>query len=208
MSTQHFAKLEIYKGPMRSGKSTKILDEAVKSAKVGLSTLFINSKKDNRNSESIFSTHNPVLKNKMEKELDDNLKMISESSLMSVIHDNRIDDYKCIVIDECQFFDDLEEFVLLALQKYQKRIIVGGLDGDSDQNNFGQLHKIEPWAHKSEKLHGYCQKCAENGLMVEAPYTFLSSKKDNVILVGNSIYQTLCLGCLLDARKKKTDSEV
>ena len=39
-------------------------------------------------------------------------------------------DAKLIVVEEGQFFDDLYEFVLKAVERDGKHVVVGGLDGD------------------------------------------------------------------------------
>ena len=110
--------------------------------------------------------------------------------------------YDTIAIDEAQFFPDLFEHVILYVNKYKKRVLVAGLDGDSDQRNFGEIYKLIPWADKIEKICGFCQVCSEKNprLMVEAPFTYLKLKKENVILIGSDIYQTLCRECLIHSQ--------
>ncbi len=203
MSIRHYTSLTLLMGPMRSNKSSRLLDEAVKSAKAGFITLFVNSKLDTRNPESTYSTHNPLLRNKMFEEL--NLEMRQCEKLADITD---ISNYDTIIIDEGQFFTDLYDSVLHFVNKLQKRVIVGGLDGDCCQRNFGDMHKLIPWADNVQKFCAFCQVCAKKKLMIDAPFTYrkeVHGANGTQIVVGDSIYLSLCRKCLLHHQQIEID---
>ena len=80
---------------------------------------------------------------------------------MSQIGTKHYNDTNTIFIDEAQFFSDLYEFVKLSVETYQKNVIVIGLDGDSDRNNFGQIHLILPICDDIVKLKALCSVCKD-----------------------------------------------
>jgi thymidine kinase len=53
--------LEIIKGPMFSGKTTRLLDLYKKYKFCGINTLVINYSKDNRYSDSMLSSHDKIM---------------------------------------------------------------------------------------------------------------------------------------------------
>ena len=52
-----------------------------------------------------------------------------------------------------QFFTDYI-FVVSAVEKHNKNVIVVGLDGDSNRNNFGYIHKLIPICDSIKKKKG------------------------------------------------------
>ena len=56
---------------------------------------------------------------------------------LHTIYKNTYKESQYIIIDEGQFFTGLHEFVVSAVEKHNKNVIVVGLDGDSNRNNFG-----------------------------------------------------------------------
>ena len=53
-------------------------------------------------------------------------------------------DCDVIVIEEGQFFNNLYDFTLEAAEKDNKIIIIAGLDGDSNREEFGDIIKLIP----------------------------------------------------------------
>jgi thymidine kinase len=64
-----------------------------------------------------------------------------------------------IFIEEGQFFTDLYEFVKEAVETFHKEVIVIGLDGDSERNNFGEIYRLYPFADDITKLKALCVSC-------------------------------------------------
>jgi len=97
---------------------------------------------------------------------------------------------KVIIIEEGQFFEDLYEFVLMAVEKDGKHVVVGGLDGDCFRKPFGQILQLIPIADRVTKLHSLCKVCADGTIGL---FTFRTTKSKEVVEVGGAeAYMPLC----------------
>ena len=66
-----------------------------------------------------------------------------------------------IIVDEGQFFEDLYDFVTTATDLNNKHVIVVGLNGDSNRANFGDIHRLYPFADKINLLTAMCITCKD-----------------------------------------------
>ena len=126
-------RIDIIMGCMFSGKSTEIIRLVNRYKALDNKILTINHISDSRYKQNSIVTHNKV-----------SLDCTSLNSLCDV---NKMDIYNSldvIVIEEAQFFDDLYEFVLNAADNDNKIILIVGLDGDSNRNEFGDIIKLIP----------------------------------------------------------------
>ena len=115
--------LDIIIGSMFSGKTMEIIRYYNKYSSI-YKTIVVNHSSDNRyNTDDVISTHNNITIDaiKMKKLSDLDEKTYNESQF--------------ILIDESQFFPDLNEFVLKALDD-EKNILIVGLNGDCDFKPF------------------------------------------------------------------------
>ena len=83
----------------------------------------------------------------------------------------------------------------VAVEDHNKHVIVIGLDGDSDRNNFGQIHKLIPLCDDITKLKALCSLCKDGT-------SGIFSKKivdsDMQVLVGSTDkYMAVCRSCYL-----------
>ena len=87
-----------------------------------------------------------------------------DCSSVKKLEDIKTDQYtKCkyIIIDEAQFFEDLYDFVTVAVDINQKHVIIVGLNGDSNRENFGEIYKLYPLADKIDLLTALCSICKD-----------------------------------------------
>jgi len=107
----------------------------------------------------------------------------------------------CVIVEEAQFFPDLKEFVLEAVEMYGKDVICVGLDGDSERKPFGQLVDLIPYADKIQKLAALCTKC-HNGK--EAIFTFRKPgvPSGQVAVGGQDHYAPLCRAHYLESKRE------
>ena len=99
-------------------------------------------------------------------------------------------DAKLIIIEEGQFFDDLYEFVIKAVESDKKHVVVGGLDGDRFRKPFGQILQLIPLADRLTKLNSLCKLCADG---TPALFSYGSTTSSEAIHVGGSeTYMPLC----------------
>lgn len=178
--------LEIVFGPMFSGKSTYALSYIRRQRAIGKGVIVIKPNIDNRYSyENVLVTHN------MEKTP---CLLWNVSTPLSVI--SSFTDSDCIVFEEAQFLTGLSKVVQNLLCHHKKNILIVGLDGDAQQNPFGEIFQCIPWATNVRKLNALCYRC-KNGTL--APYTRKFCGGDEQVDVGGSDkYESVCLKHLSD----------
>ena len=142
--------LELIIGCMYSGKSSELVKRVTRLQTIQQSYLIYNSVIDTRYGTSGIYTHN---KNHIPCSVTD--------SLLSQVNTESFKTSHTIFIDEAQFFSDLYEFVVEAVERHHKHVVVIGLDGDSDRQNFGQIHTLLPLADDITKLKALCLKCSD-----------------------------------------------
>jgi thymidine kinase len=97
---------------------------------------------------------------------------------------------KLIIVDEAQFFPDLRDFVLYAVDACNKDVVIVGLDGDADRKPFGQILECMPLADEITKLKAFCRSCKDG---TEALFTFCNQNKTEQVCVGGAeMYMPLC----------------
>ena len=84
----------------------------------------------------------------------------------------------------------------LALDYYNKHIIVIGLDGDyDDRNNFGDIHRLLPLCDDIIKLKALCSVCKDGTLGIFSKKIVNSSQ---VVDVGSvDKYIAVCRACYM-----------
>ena len=186
-------KLELYIGPMYSGKSTTILLKLARMADMDFNVIYINHSDDVRETESqdqAVTTHNSQFKSISEK-----IHYVKSSELRSV----NVDDFDYIGIDEGQFYSDLYDTVIAWITAYGKNVMIASLDGDFYRRTFGQVLDLIPHADKVKKLTAFCDVCKNNTRKSEpepAPFTGrLSKDKDPKLVGGRNIYMAMCRSC-------------
>jgi len=103
---------------------------------------------------------------------------------------SRYEDSKLIVIEEGQFFGDLYEFVVKAVEVDKKTVIVAGLDGDCFRKPFGQVLQLIPLADRVTKLTSLCKICADGTPALFSYRT--NNSKETVEVGGAEAYMPLC----------------
>ena len=169
--------LKLILGCMYSGKTTEILRIVNSLKHINEKPIIIKPKIDNRYSSDKISTHN---KQEYECQTIENL---------SEFNNNISNNY--IIIEEAQFFKDLLFFVIDQVEIKGKNIIVVGLDGDSDRENFGEIHKLIPLCDDIVKLKAICKFCK----IRDGIFTFRLSNEKEQMLVGTTNYTALCRNC-------------
>ena len=135
-------RIEIILGPMFAGKSSELIRRTGRYKSIGKNVLLINHSYDIRTDNNV-QTHSKY------KE-----RAIKVSSLMDLLDKDIFKHADVIGIDEAQFFNDLYNFVVLA-EKYNKIIIVSGLDGDYKRQPIGQILNLIPLCDNVVKLNAY-----------------------------------------------------
>ena len=171
-------KLEIIMGNMFSGKTSELIRRIKRHNIIGDKVLVINSGTDTRNTTSVLQTHDMVT-----------FECIKTSNLFEVSTCQQYQSAKVIAVDETQFFSNLRFFVERAL-KDNKHVILAGLDGDYQQQVFGELLLMIPLANNITKLSAMCMECLDGTL---GPFTKRTVDSSLQELVGDSnSYRAVC----------------
>lgn len=155
MNQLHYfsGKLELIIGCMFSGKSTSLLNRERQHKLLGRKILIVNHSCDNRYGENIVASHDMV--------------STSALSIPALKQLKQLDTYKdtdILMIEEAQFFPDLYEFVLQAVERDRKHVIVSGLDGDYQRQPYEQILHLIPIADIVERRNALCIECKDGTL--------------------------------------------
>jgi|APSaa5957512535_1039671.scaffolds.fasta_scaffold93173_1 thymidine kinase len=169
-------KLEVICGPMFSGKTEELL-RRIKRAEIGGRPFYlVKPDLDSRYSKDKVASHSGIRKECYVRNTEG-----LETMFKSV--------EPCLIgIDEVQFYGDRLVQILEDLLKRGFRIVVAGLDMDSEAKPFGPLPQLMAIANSVDKLTAVCSMCGE-----DATHTFRKSANPAQILVGASVeYEARC----------------
>lgn len=94
-------------------------------------------------------------------------------------------------IDEAQFLDDGVIDVANKLAKSGKRVIIAGLDMDSNGKPFGPMPQLMAIAEYVTKVHAICVKCGD-----VAHFSYRKSMDKSQVLLGETdSYEARCRKC-------------
>lgn len=172
--------LKVVMGPMFSGKSTYALSYIRRQKAIGKTICVIKPDIDNRyTDDEELVTH--------DNERVPCMTWPTHVALCRFQHLN----YDCYVIEEAQFFTHLHHFCEELLLKYNKHILVVGLDACAQQKKFGEILDIIPFATSVIKLNAMCSVCRDG---TYAPYTKkLVNSTEQVDVGGSEKYIAVCL---------------
>lgn len=178
--------LNIILGPMFSGKTTKLMETYhYYKTRNDKKCIILGHSIDNRYDKYKITTHE-------KKEFLDCCKCVSiEEFIKNYL--GEINSCYVILIDECQFFEDIEKVLLLV--ELGKHVYLYGLDGDAKQNLFGSTYKLLPYCDSIEKLNGTCYKCGiENGAIFSICNKDFN-KVNQIHVGGEDSYHSVCRNC-------------
>ena len=168
--------INVFTGPMKCGKTQKILDEAQRQEIAGKNIKVFKPKIDNRFSD---------------------VQVISRKGYKTdAIAINNIDEIKnydadVYVIDEFQFLKgDLKELYRLANRG--KKFYIAGLNLTAERKPFGNMGDLLCMSDNVQILTSVCEVCRNDN----AIYTFYKGEnKTSDILVGEDCYIPVCRKC-------------
>lgn len=191
------AYLEIILGGMYAGKTSRLVEIYKQCVFCNISVAVINHSLDNRYGDELLSTHDqikiPCIKtDKLMDVWTNDIKLEDSIDLIPRINDKfKIALSNVILINEGQFFPDLEEFVRILLDN-GKQIYVCGLDGDFERKKFGKLLDLIPLCDKVTKLTSLCSLC-KNG--TPGIFSKRISEETEQTVVGTTNYIPVCRNC-------------
>lgn len=172
--------LEIILGPMKSGKTSKLIEIYRQYKFCNLNVCVINHSIDTRYSINDVVSHDGI---KIPSLICENIK--------DVIGNVNVDKIDVILINEAQFFSDLYECVIELLNK-KKIIYLSGLDGDYLKCKIGSILDLIPHADNVIKMQSLCGIC-KNG--TKAIFSKRTTDEKEQIVIGVDNYVPVCRNC-------------
>lgn len=182
--------LELFLGPMFSGKTTRLIQQYKLHKYIGKSVAVINYSGDTRYSqESMLSSHDKVM-----------IPCIMLNTLGELWnhedhpHYAEVRNADVIIINEGQFFEDLYEVVVQMVDMLRKTVYISGLDGDFQRNKFGRILDLIPLCDKITKLRSLCALCKNGNAGI---FSHRITEETQQVVIGSDNYVPLCRECYL-----------
>ena len=172
--------LELILGPMFSGKTSELRRRMLRLKVVTDKVIIINHLSDTRyGSASETLSHDKI-----------SCESIAVKQLESLYLNDDYINANYVFINEAQFFNDLYDFCLTSVEKYNKNVVVFGLDGDFQRKPFGEILKLVPLANSVTKLTALCKLCGDGtpGLFTKR----IVNKCQQILIGGEDMYQAVC----------------
>ena len=177
--------VDLYIGPMFSGKSTMLIRMANNYKSIGKNILAINNTKDTRYNNGKITTHD-----------NNSIDCIMLNKLSDIFSNDKCQEkYKnadIILIEELQFFEDenIVDFITTAADIDGKKVIASGLDGDYNRQPFSNIVKLISYADNVTKLKGFCKMCNDGTLSIFTKR--LVESNSNILVGGSDMYMSVC----------------
>lgn len=183
--------LELIVGSMFSGKTSYLVEIYKKCKFCNIPIAVINYEDDDRYSDTMLSTHDKKM-----------IPCIKARKIADAIQNNysEIMVAQVILINEGQFFPDIEEEVRDFVEKYQKRVYICGLDGDFERKPIGKLQNLIPFCDEIVKLKSLCSLCRDG---TPGIFSFRITNEVDQVVIGSSNYIPLCRKCYNSETRKK-----
>ena len=191
MTTSTTGYLELFIGPMFSGKSTRLVDIYKQCKFCNIPVTVINHIIDKRYDNELLSTHDQVkIPCLQASELND-LWTDNGYEKKDLWAHNAVRDSSVILINEGQFFPDLYD-VVVDMLNCNKKVYICGLDGDFERKKFGQILDLIPMCDKVTKLTSLCSQC-KNG--TPGIFSMRLTNETAQTVVGSDNYIPVCRKC-------------
>lgn len=172
--------IEVYYGPMCSGKSDRLASVVNNAERAGKTVLGFKPKIDDRFSKnSIVSRTGKSVIAVPVKDSNEIYTTLEELSLLPDV----------VIIDEVQFFDEGITASIKSLSNKGIHVVVGGLDLDFMGEPFEITMRTIALSHVATKLTAFC---SVHGCCEPASRTFKKVKSGKRIEVGDAIYEPRC----------------
>ena len=195
MNQQTTGYLELFIGPMFSGKTSKLLEIYKQSMFCNIPIIVINHSSDIRYHDTHLSTHDKTM-----------IPCVQTTELMTIWDYGSIDEpieeklydahiqfreSKVVLINEGQFFSDLLPCVE-ELLKEGKHVYVCGLDGDFERKKFGTILDLIPLCDKVTKMTSLCSRCRDGTAGI---FSLRITEEKTQFLIGSDNYIPVCRKC-------------
>lgn len=182
--------LEMFLGPMFSGKTTHLIQLYKMHKYIGKKVVVINYSGDIRyGNDNMMSNHDQIMVPCIMANTLGELWYNISNSNYETIHNADV-----ILINEGQFFNDLYQVVINMVDNDHKTVYICGLDGDFQRNKFGKILDLIPYCDKITKLQSLCALCKNGNHGI---FSHRITKEQQQIVIGTDNYVPLCRECYL-----------
>jgi thymidine kinase len=183
--------LELILGSMFSGKTSYLLELYKKCMFCSIPVSVINYTDDVRYSDTMLSTHD----NRM-------IPCIKAKTIAEAVetHHEELNAAEIILINEGQFFPDIEDEVRRLVDHQHKRVYICGLDGDFERKPIGKLLQLIPFCDEVVKLKSLCSLCRDG---TPGVFSFRLTNEVDQVVIGASNYIPLCRSCYSAEKERK-----
>ena len=181
--------LEIIYGPMKSGKTSRLLQLYKQFKFCEIPVMVINNCKDTVHSDTYLSSHDKIMIPCIQA---DKLTDLVDFTNSTTLYKQFIE-AKVILINEAQFFDDIVEWVTIAVEKYNKSVYICGLNSDFQRKPFGNWLDLEQICDKVTHLQSWCGVFKKQ----QALFSHRLSREMDKVVIGADNYIPVCRKCWL-----------
>jgi thymidine kinase len=185
-SKNNIGYLEIFVGSMWSGKTSKLLEMHKQYTFCNIPVVVINHAVDIRYHDSMLSTHDKIMIPCIQTSNIADIWVNSNSMYYETLHNADV-----ILINEAQFFNDLQ-YCVTDMLKEKKKVYISGLDGDFERKKFGEILDLIPICDKVTKLTALCSICKDG---TPGIFSLRLSKETQQMLIGSDNYLPVCRKC-------------
>jgi len=194
--------LEVIYGPMKSGKTSRLLQLYKQFKFCDVPVMVINNCKDNRYSDTCLSSHDKIMipciyADKLSDVFNFNIYNLANELIIEGSRTKEFVESKVILINEAQFFEDIVEWVTIAVEKYNKSVYVCGLNSDFKRKAFGNWLDLELICDKVTHLQSWCSLCKKQ----QALFSHRLTGETDKIVIGSDNYIPVCRTCWLELNK-------
>lgn len=167
--------INVYTGPMKCGKTQKILNELDRQLIAGKDIKIFKPSIDNR--------------------FGDNIVQTRSGKKINAININKIDelqDYNADIyfIDEFQFLNGNVDTIERMAEK-GKKFYISGLNLTAEKKTFGKMGDLMCLADNVQMMTSICEICKNEN----AIFSYFKGNKTSDILIGDSEYIPVCRHC-------------
>lgn len=181
--------INVFSGPMKCGKSQKIIDEATRQKIAGKNFKIFKPTMDNRFGNNYVADRN--------------------GSKLEAINISNIDelsnyDADVYLIDEFQFLEGNVDTIQKLADK-GKKFFIAGLNLTAEKKPFGKMGELFCFSDNVHMMTSICEVCkCDNAI-----YSFCTSNlKNGDILIGDSEYIPVCSSCYNTLLLQKTNNQI
>lgn len=180
--------IEVITGGMFSGKTEELLRRCRRVQYANQDVVLFKPRVDDRYSEESVVSHAGVhMDSALISHVDEIWETLEDGDYQNA--------YKVVAIDEAQFIEGDLLHTCQELARHLHRVIVAGLDMNSDGEPFRVMADLMAVADKVTKLRAVCIRCGS-----DATFSYFKGSKsgDAVHIGGAEAYEARCRACFYD----------